>query len=436
MEIRQLTFAAFGPFTGQTLRFDQEGGGLQIVYGPNEAGKSSALRGLKALLYNIDERTSDDFLHAKDKLRIEGCVRAADGQELTFARRKGRKNTLLSMEGESLDAQSLLPFLQGVTRELFEMLFGIDHHALIQGGQEILEQKGEVGQALFSASLGSHTLHMVLGQLDQEANGLFLPQGSKPTINSALKAYTALNREIRTQSLSSRDWTEHRHALERTTNQLEQIQSELANNRVEVNRLKRIQRILPKLARRHELLQKLGDLEDVIILPDDFGERRQNAIAERETAQVILKKASSRRDGLQEQLNGLSVRREVLDQSENIEALHTRLGSHRKAMQDRPGLEAEYKQLLTDAETLLKGMRPDLALTDIEVLRPVFTKRQRITELGNQNPVLISRVTQAKGNLSETEAGLEEARKGRQKLPDVGSPDCPAESYCCSKKVG
>ena len=66
------------------------------------------------------------------------------------------------------------------------MLFGIDHRALVQGGQEILEQKGEVGQALFSASLGSHALHAVLNQLDQEAGGLFLPQGSKPTINSAL----------------------------------------------------------------------------------------------------------------------------------------------------------------------------------------------------------------------------------------------------------
>ncbi len=436
MEIRQLNFVAFGPFTGQTLSFDQGGGGLQIVYGPNEAGKSSALRGLKALLFNIDERTSDNFLHPNDKLRIEGCVRAADGQELTFARRKGRKNTLLSMEGESLDDQSLLPFLQGVTRELFEMLFGIDHHALIQGGQEILEQKGEVGQALFSASLGSHTLHKVLGRLGEEANGLFLPQGSKPTINSALKAYTALNREIKTQSLSSRKWAEHRHALERTTKELEQIQSELTANRAEVNRLKRIQRILPKLARKHEFLQRLGDLENVTILPDDFGERRQSAIAERETAQVIIKKASSRLDGLQGQLNGLSVRREVLDHSESIEDLHARLGSHHKAMQDRPHLDAEYRQLLTDAESLLKGMRPDLALTDIEMLRPVFTKRQRITELGNQNPALILRVNQAKGNLSETEAGLEEVRKERQKLPDVGSPAALRRAIVVARKPG
>lgn len=436
MEIRQLNFVAFGPFTGQTLRFDQEEGGLQIVYGPNEAGKSSALRGLKALLYNIDERTSDNFLHPNDKLRIEGCVRAADGQELTFARRKGRKNTLLSIEGESLDDQSLLPFLQGVPQQLFEMLFGIDHHALIQGGQEILEQKGEVGQALFSASLGSHTLHRVLGQLDQEANGLFLPQGSRPAINSALKAYTDLNREIRTQSLSAREWTEHRHALERTTKELEKIQSELDAKRVEVNRLKRIQRILPKLARRHELLQKHGALGDVIVLPDNFGVRRQEAIAERETAQVVLEKASSRLGLLQGQLNGISVRRDVLDQSENIEDLHTRLGEHRKAMRDRPHLEATYKQLLTDAESLLKGIRHDLALTDIEELRPALTKSKRIAELGNQNPVLVSRVNQAQGTLRETEAQLEEARKERQKLPAVGSPVSLSRAIAVARKLG
>ena len=277
---------------------------------------------------------------------------------------------------------------------------------------------------------------MVLGQLDQEANGLFLPQGSRPVINSALKVYTDLNREIRTQSLSAREWTEHRQALERTTKELEQIQSGLANNRVEVNRLKRIQRILPKLARRQEFLQKLGNLEDVITLPDNFGERRQEAISERETAQVFLKKASSRLDGLQGQLNGLSVRREVLDQSESIEALHTRLGSHRQAMQDRPHLDAEYKQLLADAESLLKGMRPDLALTDIEVLRPVFTKRQRITELGKQNLVLVSAENQAKGNLSETEVQLEETRKKRQKLPDVGSPAALRRAIVVARKSG
>ena len=344
MEIRELNLVAFGPFTDQRLLFDQEGCGLHIVYGPNEAGKSSALRGLKALLYNVDERTSDDFIHAKDKLRVAGCLRALDGEELCFSRRKGRKNTLLSPDGEPLDDNALAPFLQGVTAELFEMLFGIDHRALVQGGQEILEQKGEVGQALFSASLGSHALHGVLAQLDEEADGLFKARGSAQVINAALKAYSDTSKEIRERSLSSREWDEHRRALARTSKELDQIQAELASERVEVNRLQRIQRVLPKLARRHGLLQKIEALGEVLILSNDFGERRQKALAELETAQAIHQKATGRLNDLQEQIEKVSVYEPALDLSESIEDLHARLGGHRKAMQDRPHLEAERQK--------------------------------------------------------------------------------------------
>ena len=123
MEINWLNFLAFGPFSERKLVFDQSDK-LQVVYGPNEAGKSSALRGLSAFLYGIDVRSTDNFVHAHNKLRIEGCLRAANGQALAFARRKGQKNTLLSLSGEPLDDKVLAPFLQGVSLTLFEMLFG------------------------------------------------------------------------------------------------------------------------------------------------------------------------------------------------------------------------------------------------------------------------------------------------------------------------
>ncbi|WP_339671692.1 hypothetical protein [Dasania marina] len=41
----------------------------------------------------------------------------------------------------------------------------------------------------------------------------------------------------------------------------------------------------------------------------------------------------------------ISTNQALLEQAENIEDLHARLGGHRKAQQDRPHLEAESKQL-------------------------------------------------------------------------------------------
>jgi uncharacterized protein YhaN len=434
MRIDKLNLAAFGPFTDRVLAFGENG--LHIVYGPNEAGKSSALRGLKALLYGIDERTLDNFLHANDKLRIRGFLRTTDGQELAFIRRKGRKNTLLTPDGESLDEQALTPFLQGVTAELFETLFGIDHQALVQGGQEILEQKGEVGQALFSAALGSHALHAVLAELDVEADGLFRPRGSTQTINSALQSYEELNKEVRECSLSSRAWEEHRRALGRTTKELEKIQAELANNRIEVNRLQRTQRVLPKLARRLELYQELELLGDVIVLPDDFTDRRQKAVTALETAQVIVGKTTPRLEGLQQQLEGLSTNEALLEQAEIIEDLHARLGGHRKALQDRPHLEAEGQQLQTDAESMLKEIRPDLELKAIEELRPILARRQAIAELGGKNPVLKSRVEQAEASLRGTEKRLKAARKERDEIPESGSTDALHRAITAARKQG
>jgi uncharacterized protein YhaN len=436
MKVQELHLAAFGPFTDKILDFGQDAGGLHVIYGPNEAGKSSALRGLKALLYGIDERTPDNFIHANDKLRINGFLRAANGHEIKFSRRKGRKNTLLTLDGEALDDQVLAPFLQGVSPELFKTLFGIDHQALVQGGQEILEQKGEVGQALFSAALGSPALHEVLAQLDDEADELFRPRGSTQMVNSSIKAYSELKKEIKESSLSSRVWDEHRRALGRTTRELAQIQTELAGNRAEVNRLRRIQRLLPRLARRRKSLQELESLHDIVVLPDDFGKRHQQAAREMETAQAILAKASPHLDGLQNKLEGLSISQSLLDQGENIESLHARLGGHRKALQDRPHLEVERQQLLTDAEFLLKEVKPELELIDVEKLRPVLARRQSITELGNKNAVLVSRVEQTESSRQEIDIRLQGSRKERDELPESGSSKSLQRTISAARKFG
>ena len=436
MKIQELNLAAFGPFTNRTLVFDQEAGGLHIVYGPNEAGKSSALRGLKALLYGIEERTLDNFKHANDKLRISGCLRNSDGHEMAFARRKGRKNTLLALDGEILDEQKLSPFLRGISPELFEALFGIDHQALLKGGQEILGQKGELGQALFSAALGSQVLHAVLGQLDDEADGLFRPRGSTQTINAALKSFAALKKETKECSLSSRVWDEHRRALGRANRELAQIQSDLAGNRLEVNRLKRIQRVLPKLARRRELLAELKSLLGIVILPADFAERHQQAVKQLETAQVISGKAVPRLEGLQKQFEELSVNQALLDQAENIEDLHARMGGHRKALQDRPQLETERQQLLTDAEYLLKDVRPDLELADVGKLRPVLARRQGIVELGNKNAVLVSRAEQTESSRRDMEKRLQIARREHHALPEAGSSAALRRAITAARKPG
>ena len=70
MKILELALYAFGPFTDAVLDLSAGQEGLHLIYGPNEAGKSSALRALRQALFGIPAQSSDSFVHPYSKMRI------------------------------------------------------------------------------------------------------------------------------------------------------------------------------------------------------------------------------------------------------------------------------------------------------------------------------------------------------------------------------
>lgn len=415
MKVAKLHLSAYGPFTDHTLAFD--GDGLHVVYGANEAGKSTALRALTGLLYGIDTTTRDSFEHTNTALRIGGLLRAKDGSELSFVRRKGRTKTLLDDAGNALDDAVLTPFLQGVSRELFQTLFGIDHQALVQGGQEILEQKGDVGRALFSAALGSNSLNDVLKGLEEEATALFKPRGSTQPINAALKKFSELKKEAGQLDLKSTDWQAHQQALESAVEELASVESTLDDQRKQVSQLERMQRILPMLARRRLLHDELEALGEVVQLREGFSGRREEALRELEKAKSLIDEQTPRLNNLQTKVVSLSINKALLGQAEQVEALHARLGQYRDSVAERPRMEAEHQQLRSDAESILKTILPDLALDDIDVLRPILARKRAIGELVKQHPLLLSEAKSKDTALREERQRAQEVRGLLDELP-------------------
>lgn len=53
MKLLKLLLQAYGPFTAKTVDFSTGPVDLHLIYGPNEAGKSSALRAMIDLRFGI-----------------------------------------------------------------------------------------------------------------------------------------------------------------------------------------------------------------------------------------------------------------------------------------------------------------------------------------------------------------------------------------------
>ena len=360
MKILELTLTAFGPFSGQTFDLSAGNPGLHVVFGPNEAGKSSALRALHAALYGIPGQTSDAFLHPYNALRIGGRLRHSSGTEIAFVRRKGSKNTLLAPDGTRLDDRALDRFLGGETSRTFETFWGIDHARLVQGGREILEGRGDLGESLFAAGSGVSHLRKIRSTLEDEASALYVPRGHQRTVNQSVGKLRELRTALREATISADEWAHREQASRDATEavaRLSQHRQELVRERSRIDRLKRV---LPMLAERKELQERIVALKDAVLLAEDFPKQRQEAEAALRAARQNLERASK---DLHEQVvlvERLGQTPPLVAESEAINQLHVDLGTYRKALSDRPRLIGQRYEQRSLAKRLLAEWRPEL----------------------------------------------------------------------------
>ncbi len=411
MKILALDLLAYGPFEGVRLDLSAGAEGLHILYGPNEAGKSSSLRALDALLFGVPTQTPDAFRHPYDLLRVGGYLRTAAGEELRVIRRKGRKNTLRAGDDVTvIDDAMFERVLGGVTRETFQLMYGIDHESLVRGGRDILEQRGDVGQALFGTSLGAAGLHQVLKELDAEARELFLPGGSKPKINQAVKDFKEASRQIKEHSLLTSKWVEAERVLRGAEQDLGQVGGELQAARARQNGLKRLKNILPFVSRRRVLLAQLAATGAVVVLPEDFSKRWDTGIVSRREAEEALSQREPQVVSLGQEIEAFDIPQRVLDQEETIEGFHQGLGSHRKAEHDLPARRTEHALAEAEAKRVLGTVRADLAVEGAESLRPVLGRETRLQALSTEYSLIVQRAAAARTALRDANQEAAETR--------------------------
>ena len=216
MRLQRLDLIRFGRFTESSFHLPVGARDLHIVFGPNEAGKSTALTAIEDLLFGIPMRSPYNFVHDYDAMLI-GAVLENGTDRLEFRRRKGTKSTLLGLDDLPLagDEGALAPFLGGADRPFFERMFNLGHRRLVEGGREILAAEGDVGQTLFSAGTGLSRLRERLNTLEEEADGLWAPRRSEKRLyyqaNDRLKAASG---EMRNCTLLARDWQRAKRTFE------------------------------------------------------------------------------------------------------------------------------------------------------------------------------------------------------------------------------
>jgi uncharacterized protein YhaN len=396
---------AFGPFTATTLELrGARGGDLHIICGPNEVGKSTAQRGIGDFFYGIPPRSTDNQIHEYVDLRLAAVLVDEHGHQHELVRRKGTRQTLLDANGEPVDEALLDGMLGGVTREVFESMFSITYESLVVGGKALLAADGNLGESLFSASLGAAGLHELRAELGREAGALFRPRATSSVLLQCRAAFEAAQTELRATTLRATTFTEHERELRFTREQREALVGLIRQARTEQNAHERMRRVVPLLAARGQALQELDALAGAPELPTDARDRRllamQRAVIDRQSAE----EAGARVVELERRIADLTPDVAVLERELAIKDLNGRLANVREGAGD---LERQTIKLETArglARRALVHVRPDLNLDRAGQLCMTDAQRARIDGALDRHSTLTALLDAAEQSVQQAEA--------------------------------
>lgn len=335
MQLREIHIDSFG--AARDLKLTGLAPGINVLYGPNEYGKSTVMEFVRRVLFGYQVSRKGNAYQADGK-NYGGrlAVETSDGKIAVIARTKGPHGgpVAVTLGNESLEGEPALKQLLGhASKDLFNNVYAFTLDEL-----QDLDSLGadEVKNRIYGAGMGLNrvSLSKVMEGLEKEREDLFRKQGSKPKINALFKEYDGLSKDIRSlrENLPAYDrCVEERNTLEK---QCAVLEEKLAGD----EKLKR------DLELRLELYPVYLDLDEAHRELETLGPRvsfrentRQHHEKLGEELAGISRQMSEEKDRLkqlQTRLDSLKVPQAFLEKSHDIEWMRQKIEQVKSAKED------------------------------------------------------------------------------------------------------
>ncbi|THK39895.1 sugar translocase [Ensifer sp. MPMI2T] len=419
MRLQQLDLVRYGKFTARSLDFGDAKPGqpdFHLVYGPNEAGKSTLFSGFLDLLFGIERLSPYGFLHPYQTMCVGGIVETGGRRHHAY-RIKRNASSLIGPDEQPLPDNLFSAALGSIDRATYRMMFSLDDDSIEQGGESILKSEGELGSLLFSASSGLPDSSAVLATLRAEADAFYKPQGRKHELAELRRALEALKAERSAIDINAREYASLRKTLASARERHDSASARRAELRVARDRTRVQIDCTPLLGRLRGVREELARQEALPLPPSEWW---NDLPALRKTETEITARFAQLNEELQrrrEELGGLPLDELALTLAERFDMLReTALDArYLTAARDMPSRIEELAVTSAGIEACLVRLGQKDHPDPVALVLPAAAGI-RLQDLVRRHATLAERLSSAREEAGKAERQWQEADRDLARL--------------------
>lgn len=247
MKIKKAHIDGFGKWHDQDFDFTAN---PQIIYGPNEAGKTTLMAFLVSILFGFaDGRGKNRFAQYIPKTTSSyggSLLVEINGHDYLIKRQRGQNGGKVSVtdsQGRQGGEQELKQLHGTIDRSLYQALFSFGQRDLTavdelnrDEWQQHLQQLGAVGSVQWD---------QLISQYQKQADHLYKPRGRKWPLNQDLHQYADLTDKINRVRNKFQRYQDLQANLQANKEKLRQAQAELKKQQLLLQKLEHVQQLWP-----------------------------------------------------------------------------------------------------------------------------------------------------------------------------------------------
>ncbi|MCW2929003.1 MAG: uncharacterized protein JWM86_2971 [Thermoleophilia bacterium] len=431
MRLRTIHLTRFGHFTDHAIEL-ADTTGMHVLYGGNEAGKTTLLDAITYTLFGWpSDRSSRTyaFQHKTSQLLAGLTLASESGDIVDVRRRKGNKATLMSpgtgAASPELEGQ-LAVLLRGLTADQWTSRHALTQARLRAGGEAMLASGGDASQAFATAEDGIGVVYGVLEQITARREALLTSAGRSGILLEQIKAYESASQVVKTVAADVERYEQDVARRDEIAATLDRMRGDQVRLTTEAEHVGHARAAAAELARWRELTEALEAIPEPTAqwtAADHEGYVALRASLAALQAQVTT--LESQVTTAEAKLAEQQVDAALLAASDEIAALQERLGQVRDARAELTSLEAR----VLVAERALASAMQEAAITcdpsQVADAVPARTLRDALRGAANRREELEAAATTTRTSLEAAHVALTDAQAA---LDALGAGGADSES--------